>query len=199
MSAPIGALSAENPSLLDNVLVSFNTRLQQLVHRANELSSQIDSVSTSISTKADQALVSSNALEIQVDLLKERVAKLNSSLEATTEVVMELVETSTTKPSSSQKGFISCTPPNLCEKVMATIITIIALIAIALIIACIVAACGGFPLFISLLNIYTIGACISLPILSCAAAAVLILSSQIIASLLRGRPTIFIAQSNMLY
>ncbi|SPN73435.1 hypothetical protein C10C_0261 [Chlamydia serpentis] len=71
---------------------------------------------------------------------------------------------------------ISAKSPCIFKKILATVLTVIAIIAIAILIACIIAVCGGFPALITLLNLYTIGACMALPIIGSVATATICLS-----------------------
>ncbi|EPP35862.1 hypothetical protein BOKEGFJH_00289 [Chlamydia avium] len=200
MSSPIGNSDSDSSTLLNNVLVSLDKRICQTSQRLNELSLQTSSSNRSLSLQVEQALVSSSNVEHNLSLLKEKINKLTTSLGAVTELLVELVETSSRphQESSSHtvRYLIERTTPNTCAKIMAVMITIIALISIAILIACIVAACGGLPIFVSLLNMYTIGACISLPILACTSVAVLILASLSVVSLLKGHHTIFAVKQN---
>lgn len=190
----------ENDASLNSVLVSMDSRTRQTSRRINELSTQVDNISSSLSAfseKATTALALSGVTEVNLSTLKKQVEELSDALEAVGGLLMDLVEepakSSLLQKSSSVKYVVKCTPPSLCAKVMAVIITVIALISTAVLIACVVAACGGFPIFVSLLNMYTIGACISLPILSCASVTALVLSSLSITSLLKNRLSIYIA------
>ncbi|AHK63170.1 inclusion membrane protein IncB [Chlamydia avium] len=202
MSSPIGNSDSDSDSDSStfNALVNFDKRICQAFQRLNELSLQTSSSNRSLSLQVEQALVSSSSVEHNLSLLKEKINKLTASLGAVTELLVELVETSSRphqESSSHTVGYlIGRTTPNTCAKIMAVMITIIALISIAVLIACIVAACGGLPIFVSLLNMYTIGACISLPILACASVAVLILASLSVVSLLKGHHAIFTIKQN---
>lgn len=199
MSAP-ACNNLENGTSLTNVLVSMDNRARQTCHRINELATQVNTITNSLSEfsgKAETALALSATTNANLFKLKQQVEELSDSLKAIGGLLVDLVEepaiSRLPQKSSSMKYVIKCTPPGLCAKVMAVIITVIALISIAVLIACAVAACGGFPIFVSLLNMYTIGACISLPILSCTSVATLVLSSLSIVSLLKSQPTIYVS------
>lgn len=56
------------------------------------------------------------------------------------------------------------------------LLTAIALIALTGLAICVTSVLGGFPLFLSFLNIFTVGACVSLPTIVCVCSVALLLS-----------------------
>lgn len=85
--------------------------------------------------------------------------------------------------------------PSTCSKVVAAALCFLAIAAIAVLVACIIAACGGFPILLSFLNMYTLGACLSLPILGCASVALILLSMFSADALLKGCPSTIVIHS----
>lgn len=65
---------------------------------------------------------------------------------------------------------------SLAERTMVAILVTIVLLAITTLSLCIIAIFGYFPLLLSFLNIFTAGACLSLPLIVCLSTAVLLLS-----------------------
>lgn len=56
------------------------------------------------------------------------------------------------------------------------LLTAIALLALTGLAICVTSVLGGFPLFLSFLNIFTVGACVSLPTIVCVCSVALFLS-----------------------
>ncbi|WP_201456892.1 inclusion membrane protein IncB [Chlamydia sp. 17-3921] len=76
---------------------------------------------------------------------------------------------------------------SVCEKTTIASLCLVALAAIALLVACVVAAFGYFPIFVSALNMVTLGACLSLPIIGCVSIALMILAMFALNTLLNSR------------
>lgn len=188
------ASSSSRDVLLDDVLIAFNRKLNLVEQQAKELETKVSLVDRT----ATLSLTTGNNVATDVLLLKDEVAELKGCLSAVTDLLIRSGSSRTPGGAPNPEGtnyLIGCTPPSLCAKLTALALTIIALIAITVLVICIVAVCGGFPLFISLLNMYTVGACISLPIISCAAVSMMILCSHSINSLLRNRPAIYMTNN----
>ena len=108
------------------------------------------------------------------------------------DVLGTVLTSSVTRSGADQTIVIRKKAPSTCSKVAAAALCFLALAAIAVLVACIIAACGGFPLLLSFLNMYTIGACLSLPILGCASVALVLLSMFSADALLKGCPSTII-------
>ncbi|AEB41790.1 inclusion membrane protein IncB [Chlamydia pecorum] len=111
------------------------------------------------------------------------------------EVVGNVLLSSAGASGADQTVVIRKKAPSTCSKVAAAALCILAIAAIAVLVACIIAACGGFPMLLSFLNMYTLGACLSLPILGCASVALILLSMFSADALLKGCPSSIIIHS----
>ncbi|KTF28707.1 putative inclusion membrane protein [Chlamydia pecorum] len=111
------------------------------------------------------------------------------------EVVGNVLLSSAGASEADQTVVIRKKAPSTCSKVAAAALCFLAIAAIAVLVACIIAACGGFPILLSFLNMYTLGACLSLPILGCASVALILLSMFSADALLKGCPSSIIIHS----
>lgn len=111
------------------------------------------------------------------------------------EVVGNALLSSAGPSGADQTVVIRKKAPSTCSKVAAAALCFLAIAAIAVLVACIIAACGGFPILLSFLNMYTLGACLSLPILGCASVALILLSMFSADALLKGCPSSIIIHS----
>ncbi|WP_348664038.1 inclusion membrane protein IncB [Chlamydia vaughanii] len=179
---------------LDAVLLRFNRRINETDRKLEELEERLSATLRSTAASAELATVSANTVAADLIDLQDEVTRLKSSMGAMTDVMLQTAGTQP-KPSPSTQSGVSYmfgrTPPSTCSKVTAMALTILALLSIIVLIICVVAACGGFPLLLSALNMCTVGACISLPIMACGAVAVLVLASLSIGPLLQGDPALF--------
>ncbi|WP_366223829.1 inclusion membrane protein IncB [Chlamydia buteonis] len=182
---------------LNRVLLSFDGRIKALDKRVKEIDEGISLLDRS----ASQAVATGNNVASNMVLLKDEVDSLKGCLSTITELLFES-RADRKMGSSHSEGdttyIIGATPPSTCSKLAAVVLTLLALIAITMFVICIVSVCGDFPLFISLLNMYTVGACISLPIISCASVSVMILCTISITSLLRSRPAIYMVNNSQI-
>ncbi|SYX08974.1 hypothetical protein C834K_0516 [Chlamydia poikilotherma] len=195
VSSPNQAQNQEGS--LDRVLLSFNGKINDLNRKVEGIESKINQMDRVSSL----ALTTGNNVATDLFLLRDEVDKLKECLTAVTGLLTQPGFSGipgATPRSEGTSYIIGRTPPSTCSKLMALALTILALIAIAILIICIVAVCGGFPVFISLLNMYTVGACISLPIISCAAVSLMILCSLSISSLLRSKPAIYMINNSQI-
>lgn len=111
------------------------------------------------------------------------------------DVVGSLLVSSAGASGADQTIVIRKKAPSTCSKVAAVALCFLAIAAIAVLVACIIAACGGFPLLLSFLNMYTLGACLSLPIVGCASVALILLSMFSADALLKGCPSAIVIHS----
>ncbi|MEF9497154.1 inclusion membrane protein IncB [Chlamydia sp. 04-14] len=182
---------------LDRVLLSFNGKINGLQRKTNDLEEKINQ----IDRVSSLALTTGDNVAADLTHLQDEVTELKGCLATVTELLIQSGSSGTPGATPRSEGtsyIVGRTPPSLCAKLTALALTILALIAITMLIICIVAVCGGFPLFISLLNMYTVGACISLPIISCAAVSMMILCTLSIGSLLRSRPAIYMINNSQI-
>lgn len=182
------AISNNTPQLspLDEIIVNHHTRIRSLERQVNDMQADLSSKIKDIMLSHNQTSKTQENLSKDISDLQEEVSKLKTSLKLATDL---LLQTSRQRhsPQASLQGqhvIINNAPPTLCSKILVAILTVIALIAIALLVLCVVAACGGCPLFLSFLNMYTVGACISLPILACGSVVMLVLASLSINSIM---------------
>lgn len=132
---------------------------------------------------------SSSSLQTLQRNLNNVESNINSMLhrqQMLEDVVGSLLVSSTGASEADQTIVIRKKAPSTCSKVAAVALCFLAIAAIALLVACIIAACGGFPLLLSFLNMYTLGACLSLPIVGCASVAIILLSMFSADALLKG-------------
>ncbi|SGA18680.1 inclusion membrane protein B [Chlamydia abortus] len=182
---------------LNRVLLRFNERINIVDNRVRQIEERINLLDRS----ASQAVAIGNHAANNIALLKEEVDNLKRCLSTVTELLFESRGNPKTESPHSENDVtytMDSTPTSTCSKLMAVALTLLALIAIAMLVICIVSVCGGFPLFISLLNMYTVGACISLPIISCASVSIMILCTVSITSLLRSRPAIYVVNNSQI-
>lgn len=83
-----------------------------------------------------------------------------------------------------------------CSRACVALLTVVVLAAIAVLAMCVTAVLGFFPLFLSFLNIFTVGACVSLPTIVCMASVVLFLSMLAIHNVVSKNAVTFHLQSS---
>ncbi|WP_375793390.1 inclusion membrane protein IncB [Chlamydia sp. 12-01] len=183
---------------LDGVLLSFNSKINKINKQVQELEKRVNQ----IDRQSHLSLTTGNNVAGDMVHLKDEVEDLKGCLSSVTELLIQSKPFGApNEPTPRPEGasyIIGRVPPSICAKLTAIVLTILALIAITMLIICIVTVCGGFPLFISLLNMYTVGACISLPIISCAAVSMMILCTLSIGSLLRSKPAIYMINNSQI-
>ncbi len=182
---------------LNRVLLSFDGRISSLDSQVRQIEERISLLDRS----ASQSVATGNNVASNMALLKDEVDSLKGCLNTITELLFESRANHNAgfpRSEGNSAYIVGSRPPSTCSKLAAVALTLLALIAITLLIMCIVAVCGGFPLFISLLNMYTVGACISLPIISCASVSIMILCTISITSLLRSRPAIYMVNNSQI-
>ncbi|WP_100934753.1 inclusion membrane protein IncB [Candidatus Chlamydia corallus] len=154
MSAP-----TSTPQQLSDQITCLNVQMGELNAQVKENRSDIEALQI-----VTTALAASSETLTSQEICAIRTA---------TALVLSATEKSGTK--TATQGPVTVRPPCTFKKVLAVVLTIIALLAIAILIACIIAVCGGFPLLLSFLNLYTVGACVSLPIIASASVALICL------------------------
>lgn len=167
MSAPI-----PTPQELSDQITCLNVQYQQVSELARENKGDIEGLKTLTAALTADASIQPSADEIY-------------SLQTAAALILSASEKPGSGPSGSTEGSVTVQSPCKFKKVLAVVLTIIALIAIAVLIACIIAACGGFPLLLSALNLYTIGACVSLPIIASTSVALICLCTFVANSLIK--------------
>ncbi|BAE81288.1 inclusion membrane protein [Chlamydia felis Fe/C-56] len=193
MSTPLSSSNQPQDSEgLNRVLLSFDGRISKLEKQVRQFEEKVNQIEKNSSL----SLTTGNNVATDMVHLKDKIGELEESLAAVVQLTIQSAlertsESESTSNSASSGYVIGRAKPSPCAKLTAIALTILALIAITMLIICVIAVCGGFPLFISVLNMYTVGACISLPIISCASVSIMILCSLSITSLLKNRLAIY--------
>ncbi|EPP34418.1 inclusion membrane domain protein [Chlamydia ibidis] len=167
--------------------------LQHAIEKIKREVSYLDSRLSTTSVTVAQSESALASLVAEVEDLKAVIAACVHSLRQNSDVL----PSSQGSPQRPSSMIIEHSPPTVCSKLLATTLTLVALIAISLLVVCVVTACGGFPLFLSFLNVYTVGACIALPIISSVSAAILFLSMLSISSLLKSSPLVLVLENSL--
>ncbi|WP_213357735.1 inclusion membrane protein IncB [Chlamydiifrater phoenicopteri] len=147
--------------------------VQQQTQQYEALCSEMASIRSGLEERCRVSQESKRNL----DLLRDELAGVKA-------MAMELFEeakrsqTISSKPSPTEElqATVYQNKPGCCESLSALLLTIIALVSITILACCLVAACGGFPLLMTILNACSLGAIVSLPILASVSSTVVTLS-----------------------
>ncbi|ANH79033.1 inclusion membrane protein IncB [Candidatus Chlamydia sanziniae] len=161
---------------IETQMRNLDDRLEEVEHQVSKLdplSQTVQVLSLQVQEVVDSSIegkVSSNKvgqLQEQVGLLLHLILEDNKNKDPAPQ---QFHVSSTSGYKIQQKA------PSTLAKVLAVLLTLIALIALTVLIVCILTACGACPIVLSILNLYTIGACISLPVLGSLAVGLMVLS-----------------------
>ncbi|WP_213318379.1 inclusion membrane protein IncB [Chlamydiifrater volucris] len=140
----------------------------------NALCAEIANIKSSL----DDCCKGSHDSKRSLDIIRDELVGVKS-------MALELFEEARDRRSSSQESgagpdalqaTVYQNKPTCCESLSALLLTIIALVSITVLACCLVAACGGFPLLMTILNACSLGAIVALPILASVSSTVATLS-----------------------